>query len=83
MAHPNRSLRGHLVQMGNFCIAEFLLHRQAEPLGWVRVQEAPQNPWKRYLRGTVLFTSGHREEVTPKHHTKDWWALRDLPVHWA
>lgn len=42
MAQPNHSLRGHSVQMGNFCIEEFLLQRQTKLLGWVGVQEAPQ-----------------------------------------
>lgn len=71
MAHPNHSLCGHSVQMGNFCIAEFLLQGQTELLGWVGVQEAPQNPEKRYLGDTGFLTADHRQEVTPKHHTKD------------
>lgn len=76
MAHPNHSLRGHLVQMGNFCIADFLLQGQTELPGWVGVQEAPQNPGKSNLGHTGFLTAGHRQEVTPKHHTKDQWALR-------
>lgn len=64
MAHTNHSLRGHSVQMGNFCIEEFLLQRQTELLGWVGVQEAPQNPGKRYFGDTALLTVGHRQQVT-------------------
>jgi len=59
MAHPNHSLPGHSVQMGNFCIADFLLQGQAELLGWVGVQETPQNPGKMYLGGTGFLTAGH------------------------
>lgn len=56
--------------MGNFCIEEFLLQRQTELLGWVGVQEAPQNPGKKYSGGTALLTVGHRPQVSPKHRTK-------------
>lgn len=83
MAHQNHNLCSHLVQMGNFCIAEFLLRGQVGPPGWLWVHEASQNQGGRYLKGTGSLTDVHRQKVPPKVYAKNLWALPALLVGWA